>query len=122
MKTLFLIAFSFAVITSAFGTQNEFRQTADIVTLDQDQDRDKERTEVKYAELPQAVRDAMTGTDYRGWVVQETAYLITKKDGAGEYYEITLTRPGTAETRTVKLDRNGELYEKDKDHMERKQD
>ncbi|MBE0662993.1 MAG: hypothetical protein IH597_11065 [Bacteroidales bacterium] len=119
MKTLFLVAFSFAVITSAFGIQNDFRQTANIIALDQDGDK---RTEVKYAELPQAVRDAMTGTDYRGWVVQETAYLVTKKDGAGEYYEITLTRPGTDETRTVKLDKNGELFKKDKDNNNHKQD
>lgn len=108
MKTLLLVAFSFAVITGAFGIQKDFMPVADIIVLDKEDDK---KTEVKYADLPQAVKDALNSDDYRGWVVDETAYHIRKKDGKGEYYKITLRKPASDETKTIKLDKDGNEVE-----------
>jgi hypothetical protein len=115
MKTLVLVLFSFALFAGVYGIQADYTPPSDVILLDKDDDK---KTEVKYADLPQAVKDALNRDDYRGWVVDETAHLVTKKDGQDEYYKITLKKPDGHETKTVKLDREGNLFEHDRVRME----
>jgi uncharacterized cupredoxin-like copper-binding protein len=62
----------------------------------------QEKTPVKQADLPEAVKTALAGDDFKGHTFSE-AFLV--KSTAGEYYEIKL-KNGTEET-TVKLDKDG---------------
>jgi hypothetical protein len=75
---------------------------------------DKDKEEVKSSELPQAVTRALEGNDYRGWRVEDKAYKI-KGDDNKEYYKVSLRNASTGETKTVKLDEDGNKKDDDKD-------
>jgi hypothetical protein len=100
MKKGILMALSIIVMTFAYSSANSWK-SIDAVSPDEG-----EKTEVKSTDLPQAVRDVLASSDYRGWRAEENAYLVRKKDGS-QFYKITLRNAETNETRTIKMDRNG---------------
>lgn len=64
-----------------------------------------ERKEVKVEELPDAVKAALAGDDYKEWTA-EKAFMVKPASGA-EYYEIGLKKGD--EMKTVKLDKDGKV-------------
>jgi hypothetical protein len=100
MKKGILMALSIIVMAFAYGSANSWN-SIDAVSPDGD-----EKTEIKSTDLPQAVRDVLASSDYRGWRTEENAYLVRTKDGS-QFYKITLRNAETNETKTVKLDRDG---------------
>jgi hypothetical protein len=62
----------------------------------------QEKTAVKQEDLPEAVKTALAGDDFKGHTFSEAFHV---KTSAGEYYEIKL-KNGAEET-TVKLDKDG---------------
>jgi len=96
MKKMILTAALFASavsMTSVFASSN----VNSAYTYTQE-----ERKAVKLDELPEAVKTALSGADFKGKEATE-AFLV--KNGATEYYEITL-KGADAETK-VKLDKDG---------------
>ncbi len=50
--------------------------------------KEQEKTPVKVEELPEAVKNAIAGSDYKGWTVK-TAYVLK---GVKDIYEITFVK------------------------------
>ena len=69
---------------------------------------DDQRTEVKLADLPQAVKDVLESDDYKGWEAEQTVYLVKDKTTKSEYYEITLKHTESQQSKTIKLKATGE--------------
>jgi hypothetical protein len=108
MKKVFFLALSIMVMTFAFGSANSWKNI-DIVTVASPDG--EEKTEIKAIDLPKAIRDVLASSDYRGWKSEENAYLVKKKDGT-EFYKITLKNPATDESKTIKMDKNGNEIKK----------
>lgn len=64
-----------------------------------------EKKPVKVEELPDAVKAALTGDDYKEWKA-EKAFQVKSATGS-EYYEIELKKG--EEAKTVKLDKDGKV-------------
>lgn len=64
-----------------------------------------EKKPVKVEELPDAVKAALSGDDYKEWKPEE-AFWVKPASGA-EYYEIKLKKG--EEAKTVKLDKDGKV-------------
>ncbi|WP_298740486.1 hypothetical protein [uncultured Chitinophaga sp.] len=64
-----------------------------------------EKTPVKVEELPDAVKAALAGDDYKEWKA-EKAFMVKPASGA-EYYEVELKKG--EEAKTVKLDKDGKV-------------
>jgi uncharacterized membrane-anchored protein len=97
MKKMILTA---ALIASAVSVTTVFAASSNVnsaYTYTQE-----ERKAVKLEELPEAVKTALSGADFKGKEATE-AFLV--KNGSSEYYEITLKGDG-AESK-VKLDKDG---------------
>ena len=96
MKKMILTAALFASavsVTTVFASSN----VNSAYTYNQE-----ERKSVKLDELPEAVKTALSGADFKGKEATE-AFLV--KNGTSEYYEITL-KEGATESK-VKLDKDG---------------
>ncbi len=59
------------------------------------------KTEIKYDELPQAVKTTLSGDDYKSWEVVKVWHNTTKDN-----YEIEV-KNSAAETKTLKFDKEG---------------
>jgi hypothetical protein len=97
MKKMILTAALFASavsMTSVFASSSNVNSA---YTYTQE-----ERKAVKLDELPEAVKTSLAGDDFKGKEATE-AFLV--KNGATEYYEITL-KGADAETK-VKFDKDG---------------
>jgi hypothetical protein len=94
------VALFFAAISNVNASTT--KTTLENVTSVQ-QDTTEKRTPVVPAALPDSVKQALAGDDYKGWT-PSSAFLVTK-DGK-EYYEIKLTKEGS-EPSKVKLDKEG---------------
>jgi hypothetical protein len=68
-----------------------------VVTVQQD---DKEK--IKPEELPEPIKTALNGDEYKGWLVQ-TAYRVKAKD----VYEVEVKKG--AETKTIRFDKEGKV-------------
>lgn len=110
MKKGIFLALSIIVMTFATGTANSWKSLDAVAIVSPDGD---EKTEVKATDLPQAVRDVLASSDYRGWRAEENAYLVKKKDGT-EFYKVTLKNSATSETKTIKFDKDGKEVKADK--------
>ncbi|HTH56011.1 MAG TPA: hypothetical protein VL728_08180 [Cyclobacteriaceae bacterium] len=93
-KQILISAILFGACTMFVNVQARPSNTATIETAIQ------EKTEVKAADLPDAVKKTLASDDYKGWEIAK-AYL------AKEIYEVELKK-GT-ETKTVKLDKDGKI-------------
>ncbi len=98
MKKMLFSMMLLAVVTSGitFTAQQAMAQTETVT------DQMKE-TPVKPEELPDAVKQTLSGDAYAGWTIA-AAYLV--QDGTNEYYRIELTKD--QETLEVKLDKDGQ--------------
>ncbi|HEY9006021.1 hypothetical protein [Ohtaekwangia sp.] len=59
-----------------------------------------EKTKIKAEELPQTIKKALEGEDYRGWLINAAYHNKAKNT-----YEVELKNG--AETKTVKFDKDG---------------
>ncbi|MDD3638075.1 MAG: hypothetical protein RBR84_01420 [Bacteroidales bacterium] len=109
MKKLMSLAISFLFVAGSFNGISSVvanvlpGESYSINLLDDDQ-----RTEVKLAELPQAVKDVLESDDYKGWEAEQTVYLVKDKATNSEYYEITLKHVESQQSKTIKLKATGE--------------
>jgi hypothetical protein len=108
MKKVIFLVLSIMMMTFAFGSENSWKNIDIVAAVSPDEE---EKTEMKATDLPQAVRDVLASSDYRGWRAEENVYLVRKKDGT-EYYKITLKNPSTDETKTIKMDKDGKEIKK----------
>lgn len=60
----------------------------------------QEKTEIKAESLPEAVKKALTGDDYKGWEITK-AYVVK------EVYEVELKKG--SDTKTFKFDKEGKV-------------
>lgn len=91
---LFIVAIT--NVNAQTNPATEKKEVAKPQTTDQ-----QTKTPVKPEALPQAIKTATAGEDYKGWVVS-SAFQVK---GTTEYYELVLTKE--KETKTVKMDANG---------------
>lgn len=108
MKKVIFLALSIIVMTFATGSANSWNRVDIVAVVSPD---GEEKTEIKATDLPQAVRDILASSDYKGWKSEENAYLVKKEDGT-EFYKITLKNPLTEETKTIKMDKDGKEIKK----------
>jgi len=94
-KTLFLL--SALVVGVGFADAAPAITVKPAIAVTQD---DKEK--IKAEDLPEAVKTTLNGDEYTGWLI-ESAYKIKSKD----QYEVELKKG--AETKTVKLDKEGKI-------------
>jgi hypothetical protein len=109
MKKLMSLAISFLIVAGFFTGNSTVvanvlpGESYSINLMDDDQ-----RTEVKLADLPQAVKDVLESDDYKGWEAEQTVYLVKDKTTKSEYYEITLKHTESQQSKTIKLKATGE--------------
>jgi hypothetical protein len=108
MKKVIFLALSIMVMTFAFGSANSWENIDMITVVSPD---GGEKTEINAADLPQAIRDVLASSDYRGWRAEEKAHLVKKEDGK-EFYKITLKNAASGETKTIKMDKDGKEIKK----------
>ena len=76
---------------------------------------DKDKKEVKFADLPQSVKEALSGSKYAGGTPAETAYEVMDTEKGTTYYKVSLNNT-SGETKMVKVDADGKVKDmKDKD-------
>jgi uncharacterized membrane protein YkoI len=90
-----LVVFAAGIANTEAATVS--RRTAGVVKFD-------EKVKIKKEELPDAVKTALTGNDYKGWEISE-AYMW-KESGN---YEVELKNGD--QKKTVKLDKDGKVVE-----------
>jgi hypothetical protein len=98
MKKLML---SMALLAVA-GTATVYANNTQDVAIVNFQD---EKKPVKVEELPDAVKAALAGDEYKEWKAEE-AFMVKPASGA-EHYEIKLKKG--EEAKTVKLDKDGKV-------------
>ena len=98
MKKIILSTMILAAAGFATATANV--QTHAVVAFQQE-----EKKAVKAEELPDAVKGALAGDDYKEWKL-EKAFHVKPATGT-EHYEIELKKG--EETKTVKLDKDGKV-------------
>ena len=99
MKKVTIIAALFVLAAGIANTEvaTAARRTENTTTVNFD-----EKVKIKKEELPDAVRTALAGNDYKGWEISE-AYQW-KEAGT---YEVELKNG--SEKKTVKLDKDGKV-------------
>jgi hypothetical protein len=98
MKKLML---SMAFLAVA-GTVTVYANNKQDVAIVQQQD---EKKPVKVEELPDAVKAALAGDEYKEWKAEEAFHV--KPAAGSEHYEIKLKKG--EEAKTVKLDKDGKV-------------
>lgn len=143
MKKLFVIALSVLFTAGIYaqsggtGTQNtqgtqgternqgvqgtQSTQGQSTYGVDNQDDMNKERRQITFAELPQAVKDELSKSEYNKWTNAETATEIRDTEKGETYYEVTLTNPSNNEIKVVKFDSEGKVKDKDKNKDKNKQ-
>ncbi|MEJ0033564.1 MAG: hypothetical protein WDO15_25940 [Bacteroidota bacterium] len=97
MKKVSILALLFVFAAGIANTEAATiaRRTASVVKFD-------EKVKIKKEELPDAVKTALAGNDYKGWEISE-AYMW-KESGN---YEVELKNGD--QKKTVKLDKDGKV-------------
>ena len=99
MKKVTILALLFVFAAGIASTQAATiaTRTAGVVKYD-------EKVKIKKEELPDAVRTALAGNDYKGWEISEC--YMWKESGN---YEVELKNGD--QKKTVKLDKDGKVVE-----------
>ena len=95
------VVFLFFLLAVGVGFMNVSRGSAfspeTVVTAPQE-----EREKIKREELPELIKTALNGDEYKGWLVN-AAYRIKSKD----IYEVELKKG--AESKTIRFDKEGKV-------------
>jgi len=101
MKRVFFALGALLLTGSLFAGVNEIVNKSDDIAVSIQVDSPKEKITVD--QLPQAVKKALAGDDYKDWTI-DTVYLVK---GDKEYYQIALKKD--TNTKTVNFDKDGNV-------------
>lgn len=97
MKKITIIAALFVCATGVINANAETSTRRSVITINAD-----EKKEIKKEELPDAVKTALGGNDYKGWEISK-AYQWSESGN----YEVELKNGD--QSKTVKLDKDGKV-------------
>lgn len=80
---------------------NSYRTS--IPAIQQQNENDQKKVEIRFDELPQIVKDAFLGSEYKDWSVISVYKLKDTK--GGDYYQFNLKK--ASETKLINFDSNG---------------
>ena len=112
MKKVMLFAFSFLMMTGAsVFAQNVVKTTKDSTTTTTVTKTTVEpvKSEIKSAELPQAVKDLATSFKSQGWDTAETATEVKDATGAVAFYTVSFKNPTSGESKSINIDAKGNI-------------
>lgn len=104
MNKKIVLAFCLGILFTSAGLMAQSAESAVAVAAVATQDNGKT---IAADQLPEAVKTALAGDNYKGWTVKEAREVSTNNEAgaAVTHYEVVLTKEN--ETRTVKMSADG---------------
>ncbi|GAB3824313.1 hypothetical protein [Pontibacter rugosus] len=108
MRKITLLAVAFALVTFGAQAQGNAVQKSQAVQQSASQGQ-QDKQKITPEELPEAVRTALTGSDYKEWTVGEVHKIKPTEAGAAAVYEVQFLGKEQEEPVVVRYDEAGNV-------------